>query len=137
MSEITQKVKDIRAVLAQGNPFGERVLLVGAVKMQSVEAINAAIEAGVDAVAENKVQEFREKTELLSPCPQHFLGLPRLLPCLTACVRGVPVLSPERHRGNGRITQAVAENEHVDAVLLLFLNAVVILVPYRDKLVIA
>ena len=42
--------------------------------MQSAEAINAAIEAGVDAVAENKVQEFREKTDLLAPCPQHFIG---------------------------------------------------------------
>ena len=29
---------------------------------------------GAYAVAENKVQEFREKTEFLLPCPQHFIG---------------------------------------------------------------
>ena len=33
-----------------------------------------AIEAGVDAVAENKPQEFRDKNELLLPCPRHFIG---------------------------------------------------------------
>ena len=42
--------------------------------MQSVEAINEAISAGVDAVAENKAQEFRDKNEFLSPCPRHFIG---------------------------------------------------------------
>lgn len=71
---VFENVKRLKSELAQGNPFGESITLVAATKMQSVEAINAAIEAGVDAVAENKVQEFREKTELLSPCPQHFIG---------------------------------------------------------------
>lgn len=74
MSEITKKVKDIKARLANGNGFGERVLLVGAVKMQSVEAVNEAIEAGLDAVAENKAQDFRDKNELWLPCPRHFIG---------------------------------------------------------------
>lgn len=64
----------IQQQLAEGNPFGEAVKLVAATKTQGVDEINAAIAAGVDAVAENRVQEFREKTEFLSPCPQHFIG---------------------------------------------------------------
>lgn len=74
LSEIQSNVKRIKAELATGNPFGEKVLLVAATKTQSADAINAAIDAGVDAVAENKVQEFREKHEFLKACPQHFIG---------------------------------------------------------------
>ena len=71
---IAENIRRIRALLANGNKFGERVTLVAATKMQTVEAINAAIAAGVDAVAENKAQEFRDKNEFLSPCPRHFIG---------------------------------------------------------------
>ncbi|MBR2023885.1 MAG: YggS family pyridoxal phosphate-dependent enzyme, partial [Clostridia bacterium] len=60
--------------LAAGNPFGEKVSLVAATKMQTVESINECILAGVDAVAENKAQEFRDKNELLLPCVRHFIG---------------------------------------------------------------
>lgn len=72
--EIEKKVREIKTRLASGNGFGERVTLVAATKMQTVEAINEAIEAGVDAVAENKAQEFRDKNELILPCPRHFIG---------------------------------------------------------------
>ena len=72
--EIEKKVHEIKMKLARGNVFGERVTLVAATKMQTVEAINAAIEAGVDAVAENKAQEFRDKNEFVLPCPRHFIG---------------------------------------------------------------
>ncbi len=72
--EIEKKVREIKAKLAGGNAFGERVTVVAATKMQTVEAINAAIHAGVDAVAENKAQEFRDKNELILPCPRHFIG---------------------------------------------------------------
>ena len=71
---ITQRVKEIKEELKNGNSFGEKVLLVAATKMQDVSAINEAIIAGVDAVAENKPQEFRDKNALLSPCPRHFIG---------------------------------------------------------------
>ena len=73
-STITQAVQQIREQLKNGNPFGEKVTLVAATKTQSVEAINEAIQAGVDAVAENKPQEFRDKNEFLLPCPRHFIG---------------------------------------------------------------
>ena len=72
--EIEKKVREIKAQLARGNVFGERVTLVAATKMQTIEAINAAIGAGVDAVAENKAQEFRDKNEFILPCPRHFIG---------------------------------------------------------------
>ena len=71
---ITENVKRIKTLLSGGNPFGEKVTLVAATKMQTAEAINAAIAAGVDAVAENKAQEFRDKNALLLPCPRHFIG---------------------------------------------------------------
>ena len=74
LNTVQENVKKIKVQLAAGNPFGEKITLVAATKMQSVETINAAIEAGVDAVAENRVQEFRDKTDGLLPCPQHFIG---------------------------------------------------------------
>ena len=74
MEEIKTRVQSIKSEIAGGNPFGEKVLLVAATKTQTAEAINAAIEAGVDAVAENKPQEFRDKNDFLLPCPRHFIG---------------------------------------------------------------
>lgn len=71
---ITQRVQDLLEELKGGNPFGEKVWLIAATKMQTAEAINEAIAAGVDGVAENKPQEFRDKNELLLPCPRHFIG---------------------------------------------------------------
>ncbi|MBQ8684865.1 MAG: YggS family pyridoxal phosphate-dependent enzyme [Clostridia bacterium] len=72
--KIIENVTKIRAEIAKGNPFGERVVLVAATKTQTAEAINAAIAAGVDAVAENKPQEFRDKNGSIDPCPRHFIG---------------------------------------------------------------
>lgn len=73
-SEIENNVKRLKDEISAGNAYGEAVTLVAATKTQSAEAINAAIRAGVDAVAENKVQEFREKFEAVHGCPQHFIG---------------------------------------------------------------
>ena len=72
--KITQAVQKIKSTLEKGNPYGEKVTLVAAIKTQTVESINAAIVAGVDAVAENKAQEFRDKNDFLFPCPRHFIG---------------------------------------------------------------
>lgn len=72
--EIRQNVQRIKKELEKGNCFGERVLLCAATKTQSAEAINCAVSAGVDAVAENKPQEFRDKNEFILPCPRHFIG---------------------------------------------------------------
>ena len=72
--EIERKVREIKDKLAGGNAYGERITLVAATKMQTIEAINAAIVAGVDAVAENKAQEFRDKNDFILPCSRHFIG---------------------------------------------------------------
>lgn len=73
-TEIISRVQEIKVELSQGNPYGEKVLLVAATKTQTAECINWAIEGGVDAVAENKPQEFRDKNDLVLPCPRHFIG---------------------------------------------------------------
>ena len=74
MFEIENRIKEILSKIEKGNCYGEKITLVAATKTQPAEVINVAIKAGVHAVAENKVQEFRDKTEFLSPCPQHFIG---------------------------------------------------------------
>lgn len=71
---IRARIAQIRKELEKGNVYGEKVLLVAATKTQSAEIVNMAIEGGVDAVAENKPQEFRDKNELLLPCARHFIG---------------------------------------------------------------
>ncbi len=71
---IKERIEEIRKSVEGKNPYGERVFLVAATKMQTAESINLAIQAGVDAVAENKPQEFRDKNDLLLPCPRHFIG---------------------------------------------------------------
>ncbi len=72
--EIRKRIEEIKASCTAGNKYGEQVFLVAATKMQTAEAINYAIEAGVDAVAENKPQEFRDKNDFVLPCPRHFIG---------------------------------------------------------------
>ena len=71
---IAERVASLKKEIEKGNPYQERVMLVAATKMQDVASINEAILAGVDAVAENKPQEFRDKNEFLLPCPRHFIG---------------------------------------------------------------
>ena len=71
---IVQNVREIKEQIKEGNPFGESVRLVAAIKTQTPQDINVAISAGVDAVAENKPQEFRDKNELIDACPRHFIG---------------------------------------------------------------
>ena len=61
--------------IENGNDLGEKITLVGATKFVPVEIINQAIEKGLKVVAENKVQEFREKTDMLDKtAEQHFIG---------------------------------------------------------------
>ncbi len=71
---VYENVRKLKSELSGGNAFGERVSIVAATKMQSPETINAAIDGGVDAIAENKVQEFRDKNECVKACPRHFIG---------------------------------------------------------------
>ena len=60
--------------ISSGNNLGEKITLVGATKMVDVKTINTAIEYGLKVVAENKVQEFREKHLDIVGAEQHFIG---------------------------------------------------------------
>ena len=72
---IEENVKKLLESLPQTNPFGEKVTLVGAVKLQSPEAINRAISGGLRDIGDNHVQEFKEKYDLIEGNPaRHFIG---------------------------------------------------------------
>ena len=71
---LKENVLNILNEISSGNDRGEKITLVAATKTVNAETINQAISYGVQVVAENRVQEFREKTELLAPCRQHFIG---------------------------------------------------------------
>lgn len=71
---ITENVQRVLAEIAAGNCYGERVTLVAATKMQTAEAINEAIAAGITDIGENWVQEFREKYEAVHGGNRHFIG---------------------------------------------------------------
>lgn len=71
---IEQNVKALLSALAGGNVFGEKVTLVAATKMRTPEEINRAVAAGLSDVGENKVQEFRDKFDLVQGARRHFIG---------------------------------------------------------------
>lgn len=68
LDKVFEKIKN-------GNNLGEEILLVGATKTMPVDVINNAVDLGLCAVAENRVQEFNEKHELIDKrAIQHFIG---------------------------------------------------------------
>ncbi len=72
---IEENVKKLLSEIPAKNPFGEKVTLVAAVKLQSVENINRAVAAGITDIGDNHVQEFREKYAEINGCPKrHFIG---------------------------------------------------------------
>lgn len=72
---IEENVKKLLEDLPETNPFGEKVTLVGAVKLQTPEAINRAICGGLRDIGDNHVQEFKEKFDLIKGNPvRHFIG---------------------------------------------------------------
>ena len=71
---LEKNIKKVLEIISKGNNLGEKITLVGASKTMSVETINKAIEYGLKVVAENKVQEFREKTDFIVGVEQQFIG---------------------------------------------------------------
>ncbi|MBP5686235.1 MAG: YggS family pyridoxal phosphate-dependent enzyme [Clostridia bacterium] len=69
-TNVERVLSDIKA----GNNYGEKITLVAATKTQDAEVINRAIEYGVKVVAENRVQEFTAKTQLIRGADQQFIG---------------------------------------------------------------
>ena len=72
---VSQNVKKLLEALPEKNAFGEKITLVGAVKLQSPQDINEAITAGLTDIGDNHVQEFRDKFSLIEGNPKrHFIG---------------------------------------------------------------
>lgn len=71
---LEENLKKILEQIKNGNNLGEPVTLVGATKTISAEVINQAIRLGLKVVAENRVQEFREKTDFIKNAEQQFIG---------------------------------------------------------------
>lgn len=72
---IENNVKNLLKEIPETNPFGEKVTLVAAVKLQTAEDINRAIAAGITDIGDNHVQEFKDKYDLISGAPKrHFIG---------------------------------------------------------------
>ena len=75
MANIEENVKKLLTEIPERNPQGEEVTLVAAVKMQTPEDINRAIRAGVRAIGDNHVQEFKQKYDLIEGgAERHFIG---------------------------------------------------------------
>ena len=71
---LENNLKEIISEIENGNNLGEKITLVGATKTVDIDTINRAISFGLKVVAENKVQEFREKTDKIVGAEQHFIG---------------------------------------------------------------
>lgn len=71
---IEQNVKTLLSRLEHGNCYGEKVNLVAATKTRTPEEINRAVKAGITDIGENKVQEFRDKYDLIEGGNRHFIG---------------------------------------------------------------
>ena len=71
---LKSNLEKVFSLIKDGNNRGEQITLVGATKTVSPEIINQAVDLGLKVVAENRVQEFREKHELIKNAEQHFIG---------------------------------------------------------------
>lgn len=71
---LKDNLEKVFADIALGNNLGEKITLVGATKMVDIDTINSAIQLGLKVVAENKVQEFRDKHLDIIGAEQHFIG---------------------------------------------------------------
>lgn len=60
--------------IKHGNNLNEKITLVGATKTVPINVINDAVKLGLTIVAENKVQEFREKFDHVTGATHHFIG---------------------------------------------------------------
>ncbi len=71
---LERSLAKILSDISGGNNLGEKITLVGATKTIDADTVNRAIKLGLPAVAENKVQEFRDKNPLLVGAERHFIG---------------------------------------------------------------
>ena len=69
-----EALKNIFEEIKNGNHLGDPITLVGATKTVDLLTIQRAIDCGLKAVGENRVQEFREKAPFLHGAEIHFIG---------------------------------------------------------------
>lgn len=78
MHEIALRFADIqkrlRAAALRADRRHEDVHVLAATKSRSIDQINAAIQAGVRCIGENRVQEALPKFSALLPVSKHFIG---------------------------------------------------------------
>lgn len=76
--DYAQRLGEIRRNMAKAAEDAGRspasVHLLAVTKTVSVECINQAIDAGVDWIGENRVQELMQKVGALLPCRRDFIG---------------------------------------------------------------
>ena len=68
-----EALKNIFEEIKNGNHLGEPITLVGATKTVDLLTIQRAIDCGLKAVGENRVQEFREEAPFLHGAEIHFI----------------------------------------------------------------
>lgn len=72
---IENNINTLLSELPEHNAYGERITVVAAIKLQSIENINRAIACGITQVGDNHVQEFKEKSPYLVGVEKHhFIG---------------------------------------------------------------
>lgn len=78
MNNIAENLKVVREQIdcaaEKSGRTGANISLVAVTKMVESEQINRAIKAGVSMIGENRVQEFREKSEFILPVQKHLIG---------------------------------------------------------------
>ncbi len=62
------------AIAEKSGRRGEDILLVAVTKTRTTQEINAAIDAGITDIGENKVQEILDKFEKVKPVKWHMIG---------------------------------------------------------------
>ncbi|MGN1235379.1 MAG: YggS family pyridoxal phosphate-dependent enzyme, partial [Christensenellaceae bacterium] len=70
---IAQNVQNLLSQVSV-NPYGEAVTVVAAVKFRTPEEIQECLDAGITAIGDNHVQEFKEKCDLIRGGERHFIG---------------------------------------------------------------
>lgn len=66
--------ENIRKAAIKSGRAPEDIILLAATKTVDAQVINHAIEAGIEYIGENRVQEFLSKKDDLIPCHRHFIG---------------------------------------------------------------
>ena len=75
MEKVESNVKNLLEKIPSVNPYGEKITVVAAVKLQTTDNINKAICAGITDIGDNHVQEFRDKYADIHGNPKrHFIG---------------------------------------------------------------